>query len=239
MIRGGWSVDRDELYAMAGIQPKDLDLVQFYDDYPVIVMMQYEGHGLCAEGEGAEFVRAHTLDCEGTMPTNTSGGQLSMGQAGAAGGYLGLVETVRQLTDRPLGKAVPDANIGLVSGFGMITYDRCLCTGALILGRDVSEHASRVQRRPRGAGPRSPATVAAGDFCTRSRPRPHRPDRATGAAYREREPAPANAAAPRPAHRTRVDSAPRAALQCGGRTRGRSPVRGTLARDRQAGVVRS
>lgn len=135
MTRGGWSVDRDDLFAMAGVQPKDLDLLQFYDDYPVIVMMQYEGHGLCAEGEGAEFVRAHTLDCAGTMPTNTSGGQLSMGQAGAAGGYLGLVETVRQLTDRPLGAAVPDAKLGLVSGFGMITYDRCLCTGALILGR--------------------------------------------------------------------------------------------------------
>jgi len=135
MVRGGWSVDRGELFGMAGVQPQDLDFVQFYDDYPVIVMMQYEGHGLCAEGEGAEFVRAHTLDCAGTMPTNTSGGQLSMGQAGAAGGYLGLVEAVRQLTDRPLGAAVPDAKVGLVSGFGMITYDRCLCTGALILGR--------------------------------------------------------------------------------------------------------
>ena len=135
MIRGGWSVDRDELFGMAGVKPQDLDFVQFYDDYPVIVMMQYEGHGLCAEGEGAEYVRAHTLDCAGTMPTNTSGGQLSMGQAGAAGGYLGLVEAVRQLTDRPLGAAVPDANVGLVSGFGMITYDRCLCTGGLILGR--------------------------------------------------------------------------------------------------------
>ena len=134
-FRGGWRLDRSDLYAMAGAQPGDIDFLQTYDDYPVIVMMQYEGHGLCAEGEGAEFVRTHTLDCEGTMPTNTSGGQLSMGQAGAAGGYLGLVETVRQLTDRPLGKAVPDANIGLVSGFGMITYDRCLCTGALILAR--------------------------------------------------------------------------------------------------------
>ena len=135
MVRGGWSVDREELFAMAGIAPKKLDLVQFYDDYPVIVMMQYEGHGLCAEGEGAEFVRANSFDCNGTIPTNTSGGQLSMGQAGAAGGYLGLVETVRQLTDAPLGKPVPDARIGLVSGFGMITYDRCLCTGALILAR--------------------------------------------------------------------------------------------------------
>lgn len=135
MVRGGWSVDRDELFGMAGVKPQDLDFVQFYDDYPVIVMMQYEGHGLCAEGEGAEYVRAHTLDCAGTMPTNTSGGQLSMGQAGASGGYLGLVEAVRQLTDRPLGAAVPDAKVGLVSGFGMITYDRCLCTGGLILGR--------------------------------------------------------------------------------------------------------
>jgi len=135
MVRGGWSVDRDELFGMAGVKPQDLDFVQFYDDYPVIVMMQYEGHGLCAEGEGAEFVRAHSLDCAGTMPTNTSGGQLSTGQAGAAGGYLGLVEAVRQLTDRPLGAAVPDAKVGLVSGFGMITYDRCLCTGALVLGR--------------------------------------------------------------------------------------------------------
>jgi acetyl-CoA acetyltransferase len=135
MWRGGWSVDRDELFGMAGVQPSDLDFVQFYDDYPVIVMMQYEGHGLCAEGEGAQFVRANTLTVDGTLPTNTSGGQLSMGQAGAAGGYLGLVEAVRQLTDTPLGKPVPDANVGLVSGFGMITYDRCLCTGALILGR--------------------------------------------------------------------------------------------------------
>ncbi|WP_418317654.1 thiolase family protein [Piscinibacter sakaiensis] len=135
MFRGGWAVDRDELFGMAGIKPEALDFVQFYDDYPVIVMMQYEGHGLCGEGEGVDFVRSHTLTVDGTLPTNTSGGQLSMGQAGAAGGYLGLVEAVRQLTDSPLGKPVPDAEVGLVSGFGMITYDRCLCTGGLILAR--------------------------------------------------------------------------------------------------------
>ena len=27
----------------------------------------------------------------------------------------------------------PDARLGLVTGFGMVTYDRCLCTGAVIL----------------------------------------------------------------------------------------------------------
>jgi hypothetical protein len=30
---------------------------------------------------------------------------------------------------------VSGAQLGLVSGFGMVTYDRCLCTGAVILAR--------------------------------------------------------------------------------------------------------
>jgi hypothetical protein len=44
-----------------------------------------------------------------------------------------MVEAVRQLTGQPLGAAVKDAKIGLVSGFGMINYDRGLCSGAAIL----------------------------------------------------------------------------------------------------------
>ena len=136
MVRGGWRVDRAELYAQAGVQPADIDFVQLYDDYPVIVMMQYEDLGFCGEGEAAAFARSHTLTCDGSLPTNTSGGQLSVGQAGAAGGYIGLVEAVRQLSGQPLGQAVPQARIGLVSGFGMVTYDRCLCTGALILSSE-------------------------------------------------------------------------------------------------------
>ena len=41
MTRGGWLVDRAELYAQAGVRPKDIDFVQTYDDYPVIVMIQF------------------------------------------------------------------------------------------------------------------------------------------------------------------------------------------------------
>ena len=51
-VRGGWLVDRDELYAQAGVQPDDIDFVQTYDDYPVIVMMQFEDLGFCDKGEG-------------------------------------------------------------------------------------------------------------------------------------------------------------------------------------------
>jgi hypothetical protein len=46
---------------------------------------------------------------------------------------LGMVEAIRQLTGQSLSAPVPGARMGLVSGFGMINYDRGLCTGAAIL----------------------------------------------------------------------------------------------------------
>jgi hypothetical protein len=48
-----------------------------------------------------------------------------------------MTETLRQLTDAAGSRAVPEANLGLVTGFGMVTYDRCLCTGAVLLGRSA------------------------------------------------------------------------------------------------------
>ena len=134
-FRGGWAIDRDDLWGMAGIKPDAVDFLQTYDDYPVIVMMQIEDFGFCEKGEGPAFVRAHSLTTDGDFPHNTSGGQLSVGQAGAGGGHLGLVEALRQLTDEAGPTAVPNANIGLVSGFGMINYDRGLASSAVLLAR--------------------------------------------------------------------------------------------------------
>ena len=132
-IRGGWAMDMDDLWAMAGVRPEAVDFVETYDDYPVISMMQLEDLGFCRKGEAPEFVRSHSLTNDGSFPHNTSGGQLSVGQAGAAGGFLGLVEALRQLTGTALGRQVKDARIGLVSGFGMINYDRGLASGAAVL----------------------------------------------------------------------------------------------------------
>jgi len=134
MVRGGGLVDQAELYAMAGAKPADMAFLQSYDDYPVIVMMQLEGLGLCAPGEAAAFVRAHRGTWNGELPHNTSGGQLSSGQAGCAGGFLGMTEALRQITGQAAGRAVREAKLGLVSGYGIVAYDRCLCTGAVILG---------------------------------------------------------------------------------------------------------
>jgi len=132
-IRGGWAVDIADLWSIAGLAPDAVDFVQTYDDYPVIVMMQFEDLGFCKKGEGPDFVRTHTFTNDGSFPHNTSGGQLSVGQAGAAGGYLGLVEAMRQLTQTAGTNQVAEAKIGLVAGFGMINYDRGLASAATLL----------------------------------------------------------------------------------------------------------
>jgi acetyl-CoA acetyltransferase len=131
--RGGWVLDREELFAQAGVTHRDIDFLETYDDYPVMSALQIEDLGFCGKGEAPAFIRDHTLTIDGTFPVNTSGGQLSVGQAGAAGGYLGMTEAIRQATGTARGTAVPNAGIGLVSGFGMINYDRGLSCGAVIL----------------------------------------------------------------------------------------------------------
>ncbi|EJC65116.1 MULTISPECIES: thiolase family protein [Alcaligenes] len=133
--RGGWAMDKDAFYEHAGLSPADVDFMETYDDYPVINVLQFEDLGFCAKGEGPAFIRKNTFTVDGSFPFNTSGGQLSVGQAGAAGGYLGLVQALRQLTGTAGDMQVANARIGLVSGFGMINYDRGICTAAALLER--------------------------------------------------------------------------------------------------------
>ncbi|SEB54364.1 Acetyl-CoA acetyltransferase [Nitratireductor aquibiodomus] len=132
-MRGGWVMDIDELYAMADARPDDIDLLQTYDDYPVISMMQFEDLGFCGKGDGPAFVRERNLTIAGDFPHNTSGGQLSAGQAGAAGGFIGMVEAIRQVTGRAGPTQVKGATTAMVSGFGMINYDRGVCSSAAII----------------------------------------------------------------------------------------------------------
>src|SRR5690606_23332880 len=131
---GGLTMDLEEFYEHAQVAPQDVDFMQAYDDYPVINMMQLEDLGFCEKAPAPDFVRRHSFTFDGSFPFNTSGGQLSDGHAGAAVGYLGVAGALRQLTGQADAQ-VRDARVGLVSGFGMINYDRGLCTAAALLAR--------------------------------------------------------------------------------------------------------
>ena len=134
-LRGGWELYRDLLWADAGYGPSDMHFVQAYDDYPIMVAIQLEDHGFCRKGEVGRFLADRTFTFDGTFPLNTNGGQLSCGQAGAAGGMIGLVEAVRQLRGEAGPFQVAKASRGLVSGYGMVGYGHGLSSSSIVLER--------------------------------------------------------------------------------------------------------
>ncbi len=118
-------------WELASIEPEDVDVVSVYDDYPSMVVAQLADMGFVNPGRDmssfiAEKIATHAL------PVNTSGGQLSAGQAGSAGGMHGLVEVARQLHGQAVGRQV-DARIGVVSGYGMVLYRHGSCANVAVL----------------------------------------------------------------------------------------------------------
>ena len=129
----GLSKVASELWSAAGVQPEDVDLAAIYDDYPAMVLAQLNDLKLIPGNDLARFARVEIG--ERTFPVNTSGGLLSAGQAGSAGGMNGTVEVVRQLQHCADGRQVPNARLGVVSGYGMVLYRYGACAGAAVLER--------------------------------------------------------------------------------------------------------
>ena len=118
------------------VKHEDIDFLEIYDDYPIAVMIQIEDLGFCKKGDGGKFVDAHDLTYKGDFPVNTGGGELSVGQAGLAGGYLHIVEALRQLRGEADGHQVKNAERALVTGIGWLNYGRNLgTTAALVMER--------------------------------------------------------------------------------------------------------
>jgi acetyl-CoA acetyltransferase len=129
----GFAEIADDLWASAGARPEDLDAAYVYDDYPVMVLCQAVDLGLVHDGDLSRFLHGRLV--EDLWPMNTSGGQLSAGQAGAAGGMHGLVEAVTQLRGRAGERQVDGAALALVTGYGMVVYKHGACHNAAVLER--------------------------------------------------------------------------------------------------------
>ncbi|MGE0555271.1 MAG: acetyl-CoA acetyltransferase [Gemmatimonadales bacterium] len=120
-----------DAFAMAGIVPADVDVLEPYDSFTITVLMALEDLGFCRKGEGGPFVEGGRLAPGGALPAMTSGGGLSYNHPGALGLLL-LVEAVRQLRGEAGDRQVPDARIAVAHGVGGFMST----ASTVVLGRD-------------------------------------------------------------------------------------------------------
>ena len=63
-----------QAYETAGVDPKDLDLVELHDCFATAELIHYDNLGLCERGGAGEFIDSGAPFRDGTTPVNVSGG---------------------------------------------------------------------------------------------------------------------------------------------------------------------
>jgi acetyl-CoA acetyltransferase len=113
----------------AGIAPNDVDVLQIYDAFTIMVVLSLEALGFCGRGEGGPLAESGALGPGETLPTNTDGGGLAANHPGMRGVFL-LIEATRQLRGECGDRQVPNAQIALCNGTGGY-FSSC---GTVVLG---------------------------------------------------------------------------------------------------------
>lgn len=104
-------------FAMAGLAPKDVDVLQLYDAFTINVLLFLEDLGFCKKGEAAGLVADGHIAPGGSLPVNTNGGGLSCVHPGMYG-IFALIEAVRQLRGDCGERQVVGAKTALAHGNG-------------------------------------------------------------------------------------------------------------------------
>jgi len=84
-------------YEMAGVGPKDIDVVELHDCFTIAEIVDSEDLGFFPKGKGGEAVEKGLTRIGGIIPINPSGGLLSKGHPTGATGCAQIYEIVRQL----------------------------------------------------------------------------------------------------------------------------------------------
>ena len=134
-LQGGWDQFAGHLFSDAGLTPADVDLLELYDDYPIMVAIQLEQYGFCETGKAGRFSSASTSRSTAICRSTPAAASCPAASRGAGGGMIGVVEAVQQLQHEAGARQVADARRALVSGFGLVSYGKGLSASGMILER--------------------------------------------------------------------------------------------------------
>jgi len=108
-----------QAYAMAGIGPEDLDVVELHDCFATAELLHYENLGLCKEGESGRLIDGKETWLGSRIPVNVSGGLLSKGHPAGATGVANIFEAATQLRGEAGARQVEGARTGLTHVVGL------------------------------------------------------------------------------------------------------------------------
>ncbi len=106
-----------EAFAMAGVKPSDIDVVELYDAFTINTILFLEDMGFCKKGEGGAFVADGNIAPGGSLPVNTNGGGLSCVHPGMYGMFL-MIEAVQQLRGECGARQIKGAELAACNGNG-------------------------------------------------------------------------------------------------------------------------
>ncbi len=105
-------------YEVAGIEPKDIDVIEIHDAASPAELMVYEDIGLCDRGNGPALLRSGDTKLGGKHVVNPSGGLLAKGHPIGATGIAQIVEICEQLRGIAGERQVNGAKVGMTENGG-------------------------------------------------------------------------------------------------------------------------
>ncbi|MEV4939722.1 lipid-transfer protein [Streptomyces zaomyceticus] len=108
-----------QVYETAGVDPRDIPVVELHDCFTTNELISYEALGLTGEGTAERFVLDGDNTYGGRVVTNPSGGLLSKGHPLGATGLAQCAELVWQLRGAAGDRQVDGASLALQHNIGL------------------------------------------------------------------------------------------------------------------------
>ena len=108
-----------QAFSQAGVNHKDIDLVEVHDCFTIGEILALEDLGFCAKGEARKMYDDDQTYVDGALPVNTDGGLKASGHPVGATGVKQIVELTKQLRgEAEKGRQVKGAEVGLAQNVG-------------------------------------------------------------------------------------------------------------------------
>jgi acetyl-CoA acetyltransferase len=120
-------ISGEAAFAMAGVSPQDIDVVEVFDAFTIAALVVIEELGFCERGQGGALFAAGATALDGAIPVNTTGGMLTWGNAH----IIVAPEAIRQVRGEGGVNQIPNVELAVAQGIGGPMAASC----TLVLGR--------------------------------------------------------------------------------------------------------